>query len=72
MKEGFGVGRYSWSVVSDSPAQYPERPLPGNDRNRFFWEEGGKGQGSPGEQMEPRKLLGSPCSSSEAAENFAY
>lgn len=31
-----------------------------------------KGQGSPGEQTEPRKLLGSPCSSSEACENFAY
>lgn len=34
MKEGFVVGRSSWSVVSDSLAQYSERPLPGNDRNQ--------------------------------------
>lgn len=27
MKEGFGVGSSSWSVVSDSLAQYPEGPL---------------------------------------------
>lgn len=31
-----------------------------------------KGQESPGDQTEPRKVLGSPCSSSEAPENFPY
>lgn len=52
MKEGFGVGRYSWSVVSDSPAQYPERPLPGNDRNQGA----GKSWGADGAQ----KVVGVP------------
>lgn len=59
-KEGFGVGRSSWSVVIDS--------LRGHCQEMTET----KGQGSPGEQTEPRKLLRSSCSSSEARENFPY
>lgn len=61
MKEGFGVGRSSWSAVSASLAQYPEGPLAGNDRNQ--------GAGKPWGADRAQDVVGVP---SEAPENFPY